>query len=175
MKMYRILLIFLATVLFCSVAEALLDGNSEQTVNVICKQTIDTTFCRSVFAKKLNTPSPSKKDLLNVTVAEAQRFSANTYFFISTLLRDAGDEKPRLQMCAEAYAIVNTAFTNAVSFFNQGIYNKILKLKDDVSTGVSICKTDFSVSGYKINPMIKKNREALVFTAMENIIGQMAS
>ena len=97
-----------------SIAESLLDDNTQLAVNRICKQTTDTKFCSEVFANKLISSSPSKKDLMNVTVTEAERFSANTYFFISTLLRNAEDERPNLQMCAEAYAIVNTMFRNAV-------------------------------------------------------------
>lgn len=175
MKMYRILLVFLSITLVYSVAEALLDGKTQQSVNVICKKTIDTKFCNEVFANNLTTSSPSKKDHLNVTVTEAERISANTYFFISTLLRDAGDERSGLQKCAEAYEIVNTAFTEGVSFFNQGLYGEILKLTGNVSNGVGICKTDFNVPGYHINPMIEKNRETEVLVAMEKIIGHMVS
>ncbi|CAH8356032.1 unnamed protein product [Eruca vesicaria subsp. sativa] len=175
MKMYRILLVFLAITLVCSVAEAFLDGKTQQTINRICKQTIDTKFCNEILAKNLTSSSPSKEDLLNVTVTEAERFSANTYFFISTLLRDAGDERFGLQECAEAYAIVNTAFTEAVSFFNQGLYGEILKLTSNVSKGVGICKTDFNVPGYNMNPMIERNRETQVLVAMEKLIGQMVS
>ncbi|KAJ0237698.1 hypothetical protein HA466_0246270 [Hirschfeldia incana] len=173
MKMYRILLALLAITLVCSVAGALLDQNTQQRVNAICKQTIDTKYCKGVFAEKLVTSSPSNKDLLNVTVTEAERFSANTYFFISTLLRDAGDERSGLQKCAEAYEIANTAFTKIVSFFNQGLYGEILKLTGNVSKGVDLCKTDFNVPGYQINPMIEKNRETKVLVAMEKIIGHM--
>ncbi|ESQ35932.1 hypothetical protein EUTSA_v10009653mg [Eutrema salsugineum] len=173
--MYRILLIFSAITLVCSVAEARLDEKTQQTVNEICKQTIDTKFCRAVFVKNLMTSSPSKNDLLNVTVTEAERFSGNTCFFISTLLRNAGDERADLQMCAEAYAIVDTAFTKALSFFSQGLYDKILNLEENVSNGIGICKTDFSVSGYEINPLIEKNRETMVLMAMEKIVGHMAS
>lgn len=171
MKYYRILLSFSAIALVCSVAEAtFLDAKTIQTVNGICKQTADTKFCSRVFFNNLMTSSPRKKDLVNVTVTEAARFSANTYFFISTLLRDAGDERPNLQMCAEAYAIVNTAFTNAISFFNQGDYNKIPYLQVQVSNGVGICKTDFIVPGYEINPLIEKNRETIVLVSMQKIV-----
>ncbi|KAJ4915014.1 Plant invertase/pectin methylesterase inhibitor superfamily protein [Raphanus sativus] len=173
--MYRILLVLLVITLVYSVAEALLDNNTQQRVDAICKQTIDTKFCQGVFAKKLATSSPSNKDLLNVTVTEAERFSANTYFFISTLLRDAGDERSGLQKCAEAYEIVNTAFTEVVSFFNQGLYGEILKLTGKVSYGVGICKTDFNVPGYHINPLKEKNIETKVLVAMEKIIGHMIS
>ncbi|KAL0694581.1 hypothetical protein Bca4012_061761 [Brassica carinata] len=175
MKMYRILLVFLSITLVYSVVEALLDGKTQQRVNVICKKTIDPKFCKGIFANNLTTSSPSKKDLLNVTVTEAERFSANTYFFISTLLRDAGDERSGLQKCAEAYDIVNTAFTEVVSFFNQGLYAEILKLTGNVSKGVGLCKTDFNVPGYHINPMIEKNRETKVLVAMEKIIVHMIS
>ncbi|KAF8089627.1 hypothetical protein N665_0501s0039 [Sinapis alba] len=176
MKMYRILVILSAITLLCSVAETLLDDNTQLIVNRICKQTIDTKYCSEVFANKLISSSPSKKDLMNVTVTEAERFSANTYFFISTLLRNAGDdERPNLQMCAEAYAIVNTMFTNAASFFNQGLYGKIINLNDKYSTSVGVCKTDFIVPGYEINPMIEKNRETMVLMAMQKIVGLMVS
>ncbi|CAG7868397.1 unnamed protein product [Brassica rapa] len=175
MKMYRILLVLLAITLVCSVAEALLDKNTQQRVDAICKQTIDNKFCKGIFAKKLVTSSPSNKDLMNVTVTEAERNSAKTYFFISTLLRDAGDERSGLQKCADAYAIVNIAFTDAVSFFNKGLYGEILKLTGKLSKGVGICKTDFNVPGYHINPMVEKNRETKVLVAMEEIIGHMVS
>lgn len=173
--MYRILLAFLAIILACSVSEALLDGKTQQKVNGICKQTPDTRFCSSVFAKSMIPSSPSNKDLMNMTVRQAERFSANTNFFISTLLRNAGDEKPDLQMCAEAYTFVDMAFTNAVSYFDQGLYSNILKLQKKVSRGVSICKTDFIVPGYKINPLIEKNRETMVFMAMEKIVSRMVA
>ncbi|KAF8110104.1 hypothetical protein N665_0088s0115 [Sinapis alba] len=176
MKMYRILLVLLAITLVYSVAEALPDKNTQQRVNAICKKTIDTKFCNGIFAKKLPTSSPSNKDLLNVTVTEAERFSAKTYFFISTLLRDAGDERSGLQKCAEAYEIVNTVFTEVVSFYNQGLYGEILKLTGNVSKGiVGLCKTDFNVPGYHINPMIERNRETKVLVAMEKIICHMIS
>ena len=93
--MYRILLILSAITLVCSIAESLLDDNTQLAVNGICKQTTDTKFCGEVFANKLINSSPSKKDLVNVTVTEAERFSANTYFLISTLLRNDGDERPK--------------------------------------------------------------------------------
>lgn len=171
--MYRILLTFLAIILACSVSEAHLDGKTQQKVIKICKQTPDTKFCNKVFSPNLTTSSPSNKDLMNVTVREAERFSANTYFFISTLLRNAGDERPDLQMCAEAYSIVDMAFTNAISYFDQGLYRNILELEEKVSSGVGICKTGFNVSGYKINPMIEKNRETMVFMALEKIFGHI--
>ncbi|KAL0812874.1 hypothetical protein Bca101_069317 [Brassica carinata] len=153
--------------------KALLDGKTQQSVSVICKKTIDTKFCNEVFANNLTTSSPSKKDHLNVTVTEAERISANTYFFISTLLRDAGGSGPGLQKCAEAYARVNASFTNAVSLFNNERYAEIIGLMDEVSYGVGICKTDFNVPGYNINPMIEKNRETNVLAAMEKIISHM--
>ncbi|CAN7066032.1 unnamed protein product [Brassica oleracea var. botrytis] len=83
---------------------------------------------------------------MNATVTEAERFSANTYFFISTLLRNAEDERPNLQMCAEAFAIVNTMFRNA---------------------------TYFIAPGYETNPMIEKNRETMVLMAMQKIVVHM--
>ncbi|KAH0921100.1 hypothetical protein HID58_021118 [Brassica napus] len=156
-------------------SKALLDKNTQQRVDAICKQTIDNKFCKGIFAKKLVTSSPSNTDLMNVTVTEGERNSAKTYFFISTLLRDAGDERSGLQKCADAYAIVNIAFTDAVSFFNKGLYGEILKLTGKLSKGVGICKTDFNVPGYHINPMVEKNRETKVLVAMEEIIGHMVS
>lgn len=78
-------------------------------------------------------------------------------------------------MCAEAYAIANTMFTNAVSFFNQGLYGKILDLNDNFCTRVGISKTDFIVPGYEINPMIEKNRETMVLMAMQKIVVHMVS
>ncbi|CAA7037072.1 unnamed protein product [Microthlaspi erraticum] len=171
MEYYRILLSFSAIALVCSVAEATpLDGNTLKTVNGICKQTADTKFCTRVFSNNLVTSSPRKKDLVNATVTEAAKHSATTYFFISTLLRNAGDERTNLQMCAEAYAIVNTAFTNAISFCNQGEYSKILNLQGQVYDGVGICKTDFIVPGYEINPLIEKNRQTIVLVSMQKIV-----
>ncbi|RID48787.1 hypothetical protein BRARA_I05272, partial [Brassica rapa] len=143
---------------------SLLDDNTQLAVNRICKQTTDTKFCSEVFANKLISSSPSKKDLMNVTVTEAERFSANTYFFISTLLRNAEDERPNLQMCAEAYAIVNTMFRNA-----------ILNLNYNFSASVGICKTNFIAPGYETNPMIEKKRETMVLVAMQKIVVHMVS
>ncbi|WZZ56943.1 hypothetical protein YC2023_057050 [Brassica napus] len=163
MKMYRILLIFLATTLVCSVAEA----NTQQTVNEICKQTIDIKFCNGILAKAT---SPSMKDLLNVTVTEAQRISDDTYFFISTILLNAGNQRPVVQKCVDAYAVLNSSFTNALSLFNSGRYAEIITLMVNISSEDVICETDFNVPGYNINPMIEKNRETKVFVAMEKII-----
>ncbi|EOA38591.1 hypothetical protein CARUB_v10010434mg [Capsella rubella] len=171
----NILSTVLAITLAFSVAEAFLNGKTQQMVNGICKQTTDTKFCNGVLVKNLVTPTPSNKDLMNVTLREAERFSANTYFFISTLLRDAGDEREDLQMCADAYSIVNLAFTNAISFFNQAYYSKIVKVKNKVSTAVGICKTDFTVPGYEINPLIEKNRQTIILVSMENIVCHMVS
>lgn len=174
--MHSILSTILAIILAVSVAEAFLDGKTQQKVNGICKQTTDTKFCSSVLVKNLITsPTPSNKDLMNVTVTEAERFSSNTYFFISTLLRNAGDERQDLQMCAEAYAIVNVAFTNAVSFFNQAYYSKIVKVEGKVSTAVGICKTAFNVPGYQINPLIERNRQTMILVSMEKIVSHMVS
>ncbi|CAF1924401.1 unnamed protein product [Brassica oleracea] len=164
--MYRILLIFLATTLVCSVAEA----NTQQTVNEICKQTIDIKFCNGILAKAT---SPSMKDLLNVTVTEAQRISDDTYFFISTILLNAGNQRPVVQKCVDAYAVLNSSFTNALSLFNSGRYAEIITLMVNISSEDVICETDFNVPGYNINPMIEKNRETKVFVAMEKIIGHM--
>ncbi|CAE5956968.1 unnamed protein product [Arabidopsis arenosa] len=175
MKMHRILSIVLAITLAFSVAEAFLDEKTQQMVNGICKQTTDTKFCSSVLLKNLNTLPASNKDIMNVTVSEAERFAANTYFFISTLLRNAGDERPDLQACAEAYAIVNSAFTNAVSFFKQAYYSKIVKIEKKVSTAVDICKTDFNVPGYKINPLVERNRQTKILVSMEKIVSHMVS
>ena len=172
MKMYRILLVLLAITLVCSVAEALLDKNTQQRVDAICKQTIDNKFCKGIFAKKLVTSSPSNKDLMNVTVTEAERISADTDSFIVTIITKVGSG-PGLQKCAEAYARVNASFTNAVSLFNNERYAEINGLMDEVSYGVGICKTDFNVPGYNINPMIEKNRETNVLAAMEKIISRM--
>lgn len=173
--MNRILLTFLAVMLPFSVAETLLDVNSQQLVNGICKKTTDTKFCRAVLVKNLVTPNPSNKDLMNATLREAERFSANTNLFISTLLRNAGDERPGLQMCAEAYTIVNMAFRNALSYFNQGSYNKIPNLEDKVSKAIGICKTDFNVPDYNINPMIERNRRTVIFMDMAEIVSHMMS
>ncbi|KAF8110103.1 hypothetical protein N665_0088s0114 [Sinapis alba] len=168
--MYRILFIFLAITLVCSIAEA----NTQQTVDAICKQTIDIKFCSGVLGKNQEATSPSMKDFLKVTVTEAERISADTYSFISKILINAGSG-PGLQKCVEAYARVNASFTNAVSLFNEERYAEIIGLMDEVSYGVGICKTDFNVPGYNINPMIGKNRETNVLAAMEKIIGHMVS
>ncbi|KAL0794690.1 hypothetical protein Bca101_066067 [Brassica carinata] len=142
--MYRILLLFLAITLICSIAEA----NTQQTVDAICKQTLDIKFCNGILAKNPVT-SPSMKDLLKVTVTEAERISANTYSFISTILQNVGNG-PGLYKCVEAYARVNASFTNAVSLFNNERYAEIIGLMDEVSYGVGI-------------------------SAMEKIIGHMVS
>ncbi|CAF2082165.1 unnamed protein product [Brassica napus] len=168
MKMYRILLIVLATTLVCSVAEA----NTQQTVNEICKQTIDIKFCNGILAKAT---SPSMKDLLNVTVTEGQRISDDTYFFISTFLLNAGDQRPVIQKCVDAYAFLNSSLTDALSLFNSGRYAEIITLMDNISSEDVICKTDFNLPGYNINPMIEKNIETKVLVAMEKIIGHMVS
>ncbi|CAN7097982.1 uncharacterized protein LOC103872176 [Brassica rapa] len=165
--MYRILFIFLAITLVCSIAEA----NTQQTVDAICKQTIDIKFCNGILAKAT---SPSMKDLLKVTVTEAERISADTDSFIVTIITKVGSG-PGLQKCAEAYARVNASFTNAVSLFNNERYAEINGLMDEVSYGVGICKTDFNVPGYNINPMIEKNRETNVLAAMEKIISRMVT
>ncbi|KAG2260057.1 hypothetical protein Bca4012_097034 [Brassica carinata] len=149
--MYRIVLILSAITLVCSIAESLLDDNTQLAVNGICKQTTDTKFCGEVFANKLINSSPSKKDLVNVTVTEAERFSANTYFLISTLLRNDGDERPK-------------------SANDSG---KILDLNDNFSASVGICKTDFIAPGYETNPMIEK--ETMVLMAMQKIVVHMVS
>ncbi|CAN7097977.1 unnamed protein product [Brassica rapa subsp. narinosa] len=164
--MYRILLIVLATTLVCSVAEA----NTQQTVNEICKQTIDIKFCNGILAKAT---SPSMKDLLNVTVTEGQRISDDTYFFISTFLLNAGDQRPVIQKCVDAYAFLNSSLTDALSLFNSGRYAEIITLMDNISSEDVICKTDFNLPGYNINPMIEKNIETKVLVAMEKIIGHM--
>ncbi|CAF1924407.1 BnaCnng77430D [Brassica napus] len=165
--MYRILFIFLAITLVCSIAEA----NTQQTVDAICKQTIDIKFCNGILAKNPVT-SPTMQDLLKVTVTEAERISADTDSFIITTITNVGSG-PGLQKCAEAYARVNASFTNAVSLFNNERYAEIIGLMDEVSYGVGICKTDFNVPGYNINPMIEKNRETNVLAAMEKIISHM--
>ncbi|XP_010458219.1 PREDICTED: uncharacterized protein LOC104739529 [Camelina sativa] len=176
MKMHSILSTVLAIILALSVAEANnLDGKTQQMVNGICKMTTDIKFCSSVLVKNLATPAPSNKDLMNVTVREAERFSANTNFFISTLLDNAGDERQDLQMCADAYSIVNLAFTNAISFFNQAHYSKIFKVQNKVSKAIGICKTDFNVPGYEINPLIERNRQTMILSSMEQIVCQMVS
>ncbi|KAJ4915015.1 Plant invertase/pectin methylesterase inhibitor superfamily protein [Raphanus sativus] len=165
--MYRILLILLAITLVCSVAEA----NTQQTIYAICKQTIDIKFCSGILAKNRAT-SPIMKDFLKVTVTEAERISADTYSFISTIFINVGSG-PGLQKCVEAYARVNASFTNAVSLFNEDRFADIIGLMDEVSYGVGICKTNFNVPGYNVNPMIAKNRETNVLAAMEKIISHM--
>ncbi|CAA0182717.1 unnamed protein product [Arabidopsis thaliana] len=175
MKMHHILSIVLAIILASSVAEAFLDEKTQQRVNGICKQTMDTRFCSSLLIKNLNTFPASNKEIMNVTVSEAERFAANTYFFISTLLRNAGDERPDLQACAEAYAIVNSAFTKAVTFFKQAYYSKIVNIEKKVSMAVDICKTDFNVLCYQINPLIEKNRQTKILLSMEQIVSHMVS
>ncbi|KAL1195346.1 hypothetical protein V5N11_021100 [Cardamine amara subsp. amara] len=175
MKMNRILWTFLAVIVAFSVAEAFLDRKAQQLVNGICKKTTDTKYCSEVLVKNLVTPTPSNKDLMNVTLREAERFSANANFFIGTLLRNAGDERPDLQMCAAAYTIVNIALRNAVSYFDEASYSKIPKLEDKVAKAVGICKTDFNVPGYKINPMIERNRVMLILTNMAKIVSHMIS
>ncbi|KAJ0237697.1 Pectinesterase inhibitor domain-containing protein [Hirschfeldia incana] len=169
MKMCRILSIFLAITLVCSIAVA----NTQQTVDAICKQTIDIKFCSGILAKNQAT-SPSMKDFLKVTVTEAERISADTYSFISTIYRNVGSG-PGLLKCVEAYARVNASFTNAVSLFNEERYGEMIGLMHEVSYGVGICTTDFNVPGYNINPMIEKNKETNVLAAMEKIIGHMVS
>ncbi|CAH8356059.1 unnamed protein product [Eruca vesicaria subsp. sativa] len=106
------------------------------------------------------------KDLLKVTVTEAERISHDTYFFISTILRNVG-ENPGLRKCVEAYAVVNVTLTKAVSLFNNGRYAEIFSFMVDVSSAVGTCKTNFNVPGYNINPIIEKNRETNVLAAME--------
>ncbi|CAH8377299.1 unnamed protein product [Eruca vesicaria subsp. sativa] len=166
--MSRILLIFLAITLACSVAEA----NTLQTFDAICKQTIDKSFCSGILAKAT---SPSMKDLLKVTVTEAEIRSADTYSFIFSMILINGGSEASLKKCLEIYTIVNASFTNAVSLFNYEQYAEIIPHMDEVSYAVGICKTDFKVPGYNINPMIKKNKETNVLAAMEKIIGHMLS
>lgn len=66
-------------------------------------------------------------------------------------------------------------FRNAVSFFNQGLYGKILDLNDKFSTSVGIWKNDFIVPGYETSPLIEKNRETMVLMAMQKIVVHMVS
>ncbi|CAH8311368.1 unnamed protein product [Eruca vesicaria subsp. sativa] len=166
--MSRILLILLVTTLICFVRET----NTQQTVDKICKQTTDIKFCNGIFAKAT---SPNVKDLLNVTVTEAQRISDDSYFFISSLLLNSGNQRPSVEKCANAYAFLNSLFTDAVSLFNSGRYAEITTRLVDVSSADENCKTDFSVPGYNINPMIEKNRESNVLVALEKILGHMVS
>ncbi|CAN8305774.1 unnamed protein product [Cochlearia groenlandica] len=175
MAMHHILLTFLMFILSSFIAQAFLDNRTVQKVNGICKKTQDIKFCNDIFVNSLVTSSPSNKDLMNVTLKEAERFSANTCFFISTLLRNAGEERPCLQMCAEAYSIVNLAFANAITFFSEGHNGKISELQDKVSSAISICKTDFNVPDYSTNPMIKKNRDTTVFMTMVEIVNNLIS
>ncbi|CAH8311436.1 unnamed protein product [Eruca vesicaria subsp. sativa] len=166
--MSRILLIFLAITLVCSVREA----NTQQTVDEICKQTIDIKFCNGILAKAT---SPSVNDLLNVTVTEAHKILDDSYFFISSLLLHSGNQRPFVEKCADGYAIMNSLFTNSVSLFNSGQYAEITSRLSGISSADEECKTDFNVPGYNINPMTEKNRETNVLLALEKILGHMVS
>ncbi|XP_010544147.1 PREDICTED: uncharacterized protein LOC104816853 [Tarenaya hassleriana] len=154
-------------------AEAVLDDETQKTIDGICRQTKDYRFCEGIFVENLKTSSPSIKDLVNVTVGRSEMFSANTIFFISQLLRNVGSERDGLQMCADAYAKVNIAFSLAVSWIRQGQYSEVLELEESVSKDVEICKTDYDVPSYDVNPMIERNGKMTILMTMVRIVCHM--
>ncbi|CAA0811218.1 Unknown protein [Striga hermonthica] len=100
-------------------------GDTQSLIGQICRQTSDSSFCRSFFNQHLYTPNTDIKGLAQIAVTQTLIYATNTKIFILKAIESEKDPelKSFYTICKEGYGNLVNEFTSANFDFGKGDYD----------------------------------------------------
>ncbi|XP_002512076.2 uncharacterized protein LOC8264712, partial [Ricinus communis] len=149
------------------------DKQTQEWINYICHQMEEFGFCNQTFHENLKNPSADYVGLTQTTIEQATVNATSTCAFILQLLKNATDEglENALNVCENGYSIVVQSFQDASKYFNQKDYRSMIQSERITPRAQGSSSTSFSIPSFPVNPLVDRNRQMRIITAMALVTG----